>query len=252
MLEILHLNSVTRKAIKPELLLPEFKYLREDTFMPVRNAKAQLSSGEVLTARREAVGLTQEALALEAETSQSTITDLENDKRSLSRAGAALVNRLARALKWSVYQMQETTGVDLGAEPDAKDTIAVPVGYHAAPIIGVAAMGLPEFYPVPDKVWRRGTRVFQVSGDSMTTSDPDSLRHGDWVFVDTNRNRLSDLVSGKVYCIEIHGNGFTVKRARQLNGEWWLMSDNPEHRSFRPDEARIVGVVFDAMGKRRV
>jgi SOS-response transcriptional repressor LexA len=44
-----------------------------------------------------------------------------------------------------------------------------------------------------------------------------AIRDGDLVLVDTN---LTELHPGKVYVVEILGDGLTVKEARQLGGEW--------------------------------
>lgn len=85
----------------------------------------------------------------------------------------------------------------------------------------------------------------------MTTADPDSLKNGDIVLVDTG---LHSLMEGKIFVVEIIGDGYCIKRARKLGGRWWLMSDNPDpqYAPLQPKEARIIGLVYDAFGRRRV
>jgi repressor LexA len=68
-----------------------------------------------------------------------------------------------------------------------------------------------------------------------------AIRDGDLVLVDTN---LSELHPGKVYVVEILGDGLTVKEARQLGGEWFLMPWNPQHPPLRAEEARVLGEVY--------
>lgn len=212
--------------------------------------------GEKLRARRDKLKLSTRQVARMAGVSQAAVGQYERGDVDLQNARIATLKGLAEALGWSLADMQQETGVNFGFEPVDLILSQVPVddhalamGFHLAPIIGQASAGNPEMYPVPNHVWRRGTRVLEITGHSMTTGDPDSLRDGDWVFVDSNQTQLQD---GKVFVIEIIGNGMTVKRARKISGEWFLMSDNPEYPSLTVDEARIIGNVYDAVGRRRV
>jgi repressor LexA len=216
--------------------------------------------GEILRLRREALKLTTRDVGRAAGVSHASIGQYERGDANLGNARSTTLKGIAYALNWTLAELQKETGLDLGLEPVeliggegwqglSVDDHALQMGFHLAPIIGQASAGSPEMYPVPNHVWRRGTQVLEITGHSMTTGDPDSLRDGDWVFVDSNQTQLQD---GKVYVIEIIGNGMTVKRARKLNGEWFLMSDNPEYSSLKVDEARIIGNVYDAVGRRRV
>ena len=76
---------------------------------------------------------------------------------------------------------------------------------------------------------------------------PDDIRDGDYLLVDRNLATLND---GKIYVVEIQGDGFSVKRARKLNGSWYLVSDNPTYESFRANQIRVIGQVFQALGQR--
>ena len=208
-------------------------------------------------------------LEIEAETDgvlyQRLMSRIENGTKNPIELEVSQFAAFLQSLKWTVDDFIRETGLEvplifpvLIAEAEqnrinafglAVNDHALPVGFHLAPIIGVASGGNPEAYPVPSNIWRRGTRVFEITGDSMTTGDPDSLRDGDWVYVDSFQTQLLD---NKMFCVEVIGNGYTVKRARRLNGAWFLMSDNPLHASLKPDEARVIGQVYDAVGRRKV
>lgn len=121
--------------------------------------------------------------------------------------------------------------------------------YRLAPIIGAANAGKPYDYPVPSEIYRPNMVILQVAGESMTTLAPDSLRDGDWLMVDTT---VKSLKENELFVLEIIGDGYTVKRARKLNGDWLLMSDNPEYPILKQSEVSIIGIVFEAIGKRHI
>jgi transcriptional regulator with XRE-family HTH domain len=78
----------------------------------------KIDVGAVLTSLRKATKHTQETLADAVGTSQSTITDLEKNKRDLRRVGAPVVLKLAGEYGVTMLELQEKTGVDLGQFPD--------------------------------------------------------------------------------------------------------------------------------------
>jgi repressor LexA len=109
------------------------------------------------------------------------------------------------------------------------------------PVLGVAAGGKPFEYPVPAELWRPNGVVFIVDGDSMDDGTERAIKDGEMLLVDTS---LTDLQSGKLYVVEIIGDGYTVKEARRINGEWVLLPWNPNHPVLKPHEARVVGQVY--------
>jgi len=113
--------------------------------------------------------------------------------------------------------------------------------FFIEPVRGLASAGLPvdaDGMPVLADVWRRGSLLYQVEGDSMAPT----LNDGDRVYVDPTE---LDLREGRVYVFEIPGNGHTIKRVRRLDdGELWLVSDNPKYRPWRPSEMRVIGRVY--------
>ena len=83
--------------------------------------------------------------------------------------------------------------------------------------------------------------MYEVQGDSMDDGTERAIRDGDLVLVDTN---LTELRPGKVYVVEILGDGLTVKEARKLNGEWLFIPWNPAHAPLRAEEVRVLGEVY--------
>jgi transcriptional regulator with XRE-family HTH domain len=71
-------------------------------------------AGAALTARRRALDLNQEELAFNIAASQTTVSDLERGRRSLLALGLKTITALARALKWSLPELEKATGVDFG------------------------------------------------------------------------------------------------------------------------------------------
>ena len=97
---------------------------------------------------------------------------------------------------------------------------------------------------------RPGAVAFEVHGDSMDDGTPDAIRDGDLVLVDAS---LTDLAPGKVYLVELPGQGLMVKRLRRVGDALWFMSDNPINGSFPAEDAvRVVGQVYGKVSFGRV
>lgn len=199
--------------------------------------------------------------------SQQWLSRLERDRNGdvISSAHGPKLRALAHVLRWSMAEMQEATGVDLGVPKGwtvagGSQQSLSPVGdVRRVPVIGLASAGAPVAdeedariigweYPAESE-YRTSMLVLEVDGESMTNGDAEGLNHGDRLYVDP---RDTDLQEGKVYVIHVHGNGIVVKRARKLGTDWWLFSDNTEFTPTRPDEASIIGRVFfhQPRGKR--
>jgi repressor LexA len=91
--------------------------------------------------------------------------------------------------------------------------------------------------------------LIQVEGDSMDTGEEDGLRDGDLVLVDQN---LKELREGRVYAVEIIGDGITIKRARRVGNRWILVSDNPKGPILEPEEVKVLGEVYRKISIREV
>lgn len=220
--------------------------------MSRQSTKEKPQAGRAIAARR--AFLDKSLMDIERLTDGRLYTKLlsrvENGDKPLNSLDLGELQLLLEQLEWSLDDFRRETGIKLSRLHDSEATdYAAPIGFHLAQVIGVAEMGQPSMYPVPDALWRRGTRVLRVKGFSMDNGSPNSLSDGDWVCVDTSQTQL---VEGKVFCFEIIGNGFTVKRARKIGGEWWLTSDNPLFENYRPEEARLTGQVYAAFGPREL
>lgn len=75
----------------------------------------------------------------------------------------------------------------------------------------------------------------------MTAADGSGIHNGDWVLVDAGLTKPNN---GKVFLLEIIGDGTTVKRLRQVGNEWVFMSDNPRGESWTEDQVQIIGEVY--------
>ena len=185
---------------------------------------------------------------------QKLLQRIENGEKPLDSLTPKQLHALALALCWSVRDLQEATKVDLGA---FIPTGWVQAGQHSGddvtsstrvrvPVYALAAAGVGTwteddvvtYIEVEPEIANRPNRVtFQVDGSSMEPT----LEHGDFIHVDLADRDIRD---DKVYVVLMLSNGVVVKRARVYEGGVIeLVSDNKNHPSVRPDEARIIGRV---------
>ena len=169
---------------------------------------------------------------------------------------------LIRALQWTPEEFAEATGLELPGMARRKEDEGevetfrghpvIPGGLVMVPVVGAANGGKPMEYaiPVQKELTRPNTMAFQVEGDSMDDGGEDAIKDGDWVLVDTS---LTDPIPGKVFLVELVGDGYTVKRLRKLGDRYWLMSDNPEGESIPIENvAKIVGQVYGKVSFQEV
>jgi SOS-response transcriptional repressor LexA len=190
--------------------------------------------------RRQELGMSQEDLAYRSGLSQSTISLIERGIQNPLRLSVGHFYALLRALEWGLHSFVEATGLEI---PEAfySKADALPASVKFVPILGSATGGKPFEYPIPRSLYRPGSAVYEVQGDSMDDGTERAIRDGDLVLVDTN---LTELRPGKVYVVEILGDGLTVKEARKLNGEWLLIPWNPQHPPLWAEEVRVLGEVY--------
>jgi repressor LexA len=169
--------------------------------------------------------------------------DVERAVRYLAYMEPHTLNRMLSVLRWTPEEFSEATGLEVPFVRPAKEQPGE--AYVVLPVIGTAAAGPPwptvEHIAVPKGVLRAGTLVFRVDGDSMDTGDDRGIKDGDYVLVDPN---LTDLRDGRVYLVEIVGDGLAVKRAKKAGKGWVFISDNPAGPVLTPSEARVVGQVY--------
>jgi len=148
---------------------------------------------------------------------------------------------LLSALQWSLEDLTKIVDVSFIPNTLQPGERVSKLRFFIEPVRGLASAGRPvdaDGMPVLADVWRRGSLLYQVEGDSMAPT----LKDGDRVYVDPSD---LDLREGRVYMLEIPGDGHTIKRVRRLDdGELWLVSDNPKYRPWRPSEMRVIGRVY--------
>ncbi|HEU4743503.1 MAG TPA: S24 family peptidase, partial [Meiothermus sp.] len=176
-----------------------------------------------------------------------------------------LGNLIKGVASWKEVQLSTLEGLAYALDVPVSDLIALARGKELIPrpkpqervtqtryilqtVLGLASAGQPVDYGVPvlADVWRRGSLLYRVEGDSMAPT----LQEGDRVYVDP---RDTDLHEGKIYVFELPSDGHIIKRVRRLDdGQLWLVSDNPRYRPMRPDECIVVGRVYyyDPVGGR--
>lgn len=203
--------------------------------------------GRAIAARRAMLGksLVDIENETEGELYQALIYRLENGKKDPSTLTVRQFSLLLKCLAWDTAEWQKQTGLEplvpygetkkLDPNERVKET-----RYLLQPVLGLASAGQPVDYGIPvlATVWRKGSLLYQVEGNSMEPT----LKEGDRVYVDVSE---TDLYEGKVYVFEIPGDGHTIKRVRRLDdGEIWLVSDNPNYRPWKAHELRTIGRVY--------
>lgn len=200
--------------------------------------------GRIIQERRRQLGLTQEEVALRAGVSPSLITKLEQGRQDILKMKTINLMRLLDVLGLT----PEDLGLEHVPRPHPHSDLVL-ANARMVPVLGSTAAGQPYGYPVPVDLYRPSSAVFFVEGDSMDDGSEDAIRDGDMVLVDLS---LTELRPGKLYVVELIGDGYTLKEARKLNGEWVLIPWNPAYPITRPDEARVVGEVYAVSRFRRV
>jgi repressor LexA len=105
---------------------------------------------------------------------------------------------------------------------------------------------IEDVFTLPRQVVGAGTLfILKVLGDSMTGA---GIVDGDWVVVRQQPDALNgDIVAATINGVEIEG---TVKTYREIDGQPWLMPQNPAHTPIPGNRARIAGKVVAVL--RRV
>ncbi len=233
---------------------------------PTDGGSSMKEVGERLRRRRRELGLTLADVARDVGVTDVYVGSVERGVRSLERWPWQRLEALRRALQWTPEEFYEATGIELpvmgagsgslgvtgGGSGNVQNPPTLPSGYTMIPVVGAANGGKPVEYTVPirEDVMRPGAVAFEVHGDSMDDGSAEAIRNGDLVLVDTS---LTDLVPGKVYLVELPGQGLMVKRLRRVGDALWFMSDNPINGSFPAEDAvRVVGQVYGKVSFGRV
>lgn len=195
--------------------------------------------------RRTQLQLSQELLAEKAGMSQSYYSEVERGARPLPTLTHQKLMALADALEWSLADMQEQTGIDLGAPRAERLATAEPT-----PVYTLQQLAHPNAKPeglnlTPNQGkhpanWRQTV----MEGDEMEPR----IRDGESIYFDTDKTTPEK----GVYVI-VHQGRVHVRRYSQLpTGPAWT-ADNPAYAlNFIPatNDVQVLGRVYRVVGIR--
>ncbi|WP_372410229.1 XRE family transcriptional regulator [Acinetobacter radioresistens] len=222
-----------------------------------------MSLGNRIRTLRKAHGLSQPALAKKAGVTQSTVSDLENGKKSTS---ADKLQSIADALKTTTTFL--LTGVELPSlqrKPDllanaksvisemARDEVSIKYFDDVNVSCGSGSFG-EALEQEAKRIFVNATALndrniskdsciaLNASGDSMYPT----IKDRDIVYVDLNRKTIKD---GKIFAV-CHGGLFKFKRLYQLPlGGVRIVSDNAaEYPEERLSAQEIIDQQFEVIG----
>jgi phage repressor protein C with HTH and peptisase S24 domain len=203
--------------------------------------------------------------------SQSFLSRLENGHEPIPGYGLEWYEGKAAAYKWTTDEMLQALGIEYAKsirttmnteEKALGGYVSSTENWLMMPVRDIAAAGngLPNsedsydygMIAVPRAAMRNGIEAVRITGDSMTAGNPETdIKDGDVVLLDTKDTVIKD---SRVYVVQIDGIGAVVKRVRFYGtpiDSMMLVSDNTKYAPFAPDEARVVGRVFEIVPKRR-
>lgn len=215
-----------------------------------------MSVGNRIRALRRSLGMSQPALAKKANVGQSTISDLENDKKSTSAenmqsiATALGTNPQYLLLGEDTHSIEDKVGKSSETNEDEieikfYDELPISSGFGSfgevlerdAKILKVKKQPLLE-----RNISKSNCAAFPASGYSMLPT----IKDKDIVYVDLGRTQIKD---GKVFAI-CHGGLFKFKRLYQLPlGGVRIVSDNTvEYPEERLTAQEIIDQQFEVIG----
>lgn len=201
-------------------------------------------------ARKKAWGL-RGSLARTAEmagVSTALLSMIERGDHPISSVRPDSLRKFPEAYGMSAQDFAQVTGLTFVVPAEGQpqpDNVRIVDNLHRVPVRTLAAAGdafytdgaIVDYEYVPGDLYRVGMLVVQVVGDSMMPT----LLPGDYIYVDT---RHLDVAPGKIVLAHLHGDGFVIKRIRELLGTPTLDSDNPAHGAIHGDDATIIGTAY--------
>lgn len=201
-----------------------------------------------LKLRRIRLQLSQEGVAAAAGDvlSQKAVSDLENGRVFLGDMSMNRVVALARALRWTLPELQAATGVDLGLEAPVQF-----VSDRQAPVYPLAAAAQADPPPLDGREMLRGDhpdnfRIFRVDVPDMDASTPTAVRPGEHVYVNLDEREPHE---GHVYVIVAAGRPRVRRWAPTPFGHAWV-ADNREHDPIPPASAQVLGRIYRVTSDR--
>lgn len=196
------------------------------------------SVSELIKVARTRKGWTQRTLAMYAEVSNQTISDIEKGVRPT----AATLNKIARALNINVLPFLMAAGYLEEADYTTGATTAIPVYGHiraGQPLL--ATTDEDGVIDVATALADSGTLfALRVQGDSMIG---DGILPGSVVIV----RQTAQVDAGSIAVVLVDKEEATVKRFRRKNGHIVLESANSRYRdlTYAESEVQILGEVVE-------
>lgn len=197
-----------------------------------------------LKLRRVFLGLSQEQLAgaTGEALSQRTVSDLEVARVNLGDLSMTRVVQLARALRWTLLEMQEATGLDLGManlkKSEGKLTVAYPLQALVDPTLDPIGTIYMQPYEHPENM-----QFFIADGDEMVSAQHNAIHPGFSIYFDADQR---DLVEGKVYVIIYEGRAHIRKYLSTPIG-YAFAPDNLAYPLI-PTNVEVLGRVYLVIG----
>ncbi|GGB71639.1 LexA family transcriptional regulator [Deinococcus soli (ex Cha et al. 2016)] len=201
-----------------------------------------------LKLRRVGLGMAQDDVAAASGDafSQRLVSDLEVGKVYLGDISITRASALARALQWTLSEMQAATGIDLGIA----ESVAIPGVSDPTPIYSLRQLGNPNaqpdgvnITPNPGPHPRDWMQTF-MDGDDM---DP-RIRDGESIYFDTDKTTPDR----GVYVIRYRDRAYVRRYSQLPTGPAWT-ADNPAFaHQFIPDgpDVTVLGKVYRVVGIR--
>lgn len=196
---------------------------------------------------REQLGLSQEDLALKAEVSQATISQIERGSQEPFALGAKRLGQYLRALNLTLQEFEELTGLksDIPLAPISG------VGIQDSNFVRVNVYPLqhPDAEPlqttdIPAHLHRgKTTRAYHVDTDSMAGNADDAIPEGAIIYVDTAENNPTE---GHKYILK-HDGKHLIGMARTIKGDIIFIFYNSNFLPIRSSDAQILGRIYHSI-----
>lgn len=215
------------------------------------SAKVKPQWALALASRRAALGLTQDDIAdrTEGVLGQKNVSDFENARVDIRDTTVTRVAALARALEWTLFDLQDALGVNLGLGQNPASTV-MPLAVHTVPSYPMGAALNPSLPPHAYSVMlgmRRDGRAhpktlkaFVMDSDEMTVPGQRSLHPGDYVVVNLEDHELK---AGDMYMVTRNGKAH-VRRYKETEMGNGFYADNVSYDPLPMNGTQLIGRVY--------
>lgn len=195
---------------------------------------------EALRERRVQLGLSQEDIMARTQdaVSQRSISALETGSTPLTSMALGRVVALARALAWTLAELQRATGLDLGISEAA---LVAESSADVYPLAAALTPGQPgpaiDHEAVTPGIAR--PLLLRMDSDEMHGTSPASIRPGDYLHLDLNHTTLEE---GRVYVVtDAEGAHARLYASTRLGAVF--RADNRSYEDIPAAEVQVVGLV---------